>query len=43
MTNSFTSPGRDETKTNMQYEILDLFATAERPDLVDPSVSMLIE
>jgi hypothetical protein len=42
-TNYVTSRGRYESKTNVQYEILGLLAAAERPDLVDPAVSMLVE
>jgi len=42
-TNSVTSLGQRETKTNIQHEILGLLATAERPDLVEPAVMMLIE
>lgn len=42
-TNSVTNLGRGETKTNAEYEILGLLATAERPDLVEPAVLMLLE
>ena len=43
MKNSVLSLGRGETKTEIEYEILSLSATAERPALVDPGVLMLLE
>ena len=42
-TNSVTSLGQGQNRTNIQYEILGLLATAERPDLIEPAVLMLIE
>lgn len=42
-TNSVTSLGQFESKTSIQYEILGLLVTEERPDFVDPAVLMLIE
>jgi hypothetical protein len=42
-TNFVTRLGQGETVTNIQYEILGMLATAERPDLVEPAVLMLLE
>jgi hypothetical protein len=41
--NSVRSLGKGETETNSQYEILGLLATAERRDVGEPVVVMLIE
>jgi len=42
-TNFVTSLGQGERNSDIQYEILGLLTTTERPDLVEPAVLMLLE
>ena len=42
-TNSAKCLGQGETRMDVEYEILGLLATSERPDRVEPAVMMLLE